>query len=393
MCDNRFTPGGRRIPDSIYSICSICFVLLLALPGIGRAGPPSISTVTLVGSSPRLEIVGDPGATNQIQAATNLSQGTWVVLTNIVVTQSPYPFVDTSIAARSHRFYRVVEFTAPSSLPSGMALIPAGDFQMGDTFYEGAVYELPIHTVYVSAFYLGKYEVTKALWDEVKSWSATHGYSYDNAGSGKATNHPVQSINWFDMVKWCNARSEMSGRVPAYYTDAGLTQVYKTGQVAPYVNWQAGFRLPTEAEWEKAARGGASGHRFPWTNVDTITHAQANYYSDSSYPYDVSPTRGYNPKFNDGVMPYTSPVGSFAPNGYGLYDMAGNVWEWCWDWAGNYPSTPQTDPHGPDTGSTRVGRGGNWNYYAEHCRNSYRYGNPPTDSATNIGFRCALPAP
>ena len=92
-------------------------------------------------------------------------------------------------------------------------------------------------------------------------------------------------------------------------------------------------------------------------------------------------------------MPYTSPVGSFAPNGYGLYDTAGNVWEWCWDWAGNYSTDPQTDPRGPDTGSTRVGRGGNWNFYAEHCRAAYRYGNSPDYIATNIGFRCALPAP
>lgn len=347
----------------------------------------------MLGGNPQLEIVSDLDATNQIQTTTNLGGNNWVVLTNLVVSQSPYQFVDTGRASGSWRFYRVVALAVSNTAaPASMALIPAGTFQMGDTFYEGEVYELPLHTVDVSAFYMDKYEVAKALWDQVLTWSTNHGYSYDNLGSGKAAKHPVQSINWFDMVKWCNARSEMQGRVPAYYTEAGLAQVYKTGEVAPYVNWHAGYRLPSEAEWEKAARGGASGHRFPWTNVDTITHAQANYFSDASYAYDISPTRGYNPAFNDGVMPYTSPVGSFAPNGYGLYDMAGNVWEWCWDWAGNYSSSPQTDPHGPDTGSTRVGRGGNWNYYAEHCRNSYRYGNPPTDSATNIGFRCALPA-
>jgi formylglycine-generating enzyme required for sulfatase activity len=263
---------------------------------------------------------------------------------------------------------------------------------MGDTFAEGEPYELPVHTVNVSAFYLAKYEVTKSLWDQVKNWSGTNGYAYDNPGAGKGPDHPVQTLNWYDAVKWCNARSEMERRVPAYYTDAALTQVYKTGQANPYVNWNAGYRLPAEAEWEKASRGGASGHRFPWTDSDTITHSKANYYSDSSFSYDLSPTRGFDPAFVSGDLPYTAPVGSFAPNGYGLYDMAGNVWEWCWDFAGSYPSDPQTDPRGPATGSTRVGRGGNWDFYPAHCRNAYRYGNPPDHAATNIGFRCALPA-
>lgn len=382
---NDISTRRKHLADTL-----VAFVALLAFTA--PAGPPVISSITLAGNALRLSISSDMGVTNQIQTATNINHPSWIVLTNLVVTQNPYVVADAAALLSGPRFYRVVALNSSNAtVPSGMALIPAGSFEMGDTFSEGAVWEIPVHTVYVSAFYMGKYEVSKALWDEVKGWHNGNGYTYDYAGSGKATNHPVQSIDWYDMVKWCNARSEMEGRVPAYYTDAALTQVYRTGQVAPYVNWKAGYRLPTEAEWEKAARGGASGHRFPWSNVDTITHSQANYYSDSSYSYDISPTRGYNPTFNDGVMPYTSPVGSFAPNAYGLYDMAGNVWEWCWDWAGNYSSASETDPRGPATGSTRVGRGGNWNYYAEHCRDAYRYGNPPTDSATNIGFRCALP--
>ena len=119
-----------------------------------------------------------------------------------------------------------------------------------------------------------------------------------------------------------------------------------------------GYRLPTEAEWEKAARGGASGHRFPWSDADTITHSRANYYvrtqnGTNYYAYDISPTPGDHPIFNDGTLPYTSPVGSFAANGYGLYDMAGNVWEWCWDWYGLYSSGSQTDSHGPASGTYR----------------------------------------
>jgi formylglycine-generating enzyme required for sulfatase activity len=209
---------------------------------------------------------------------------------------------------------------------------------------------------------MDRYEVTKALWDEVHSWAIANGYSFEFGAQGKAANHPAHTMTWYDAVKWCNARSEKEGRVPAYYTSALQTTVYRSGQVNvdnSWVKWCTGYRLPTEAEWEKAARGGSSGQRFPWGN--TITHSQANYYSSTSNAYDISPTRGYHPTFT-GVSPYTSPVGYFGANGYGLYDMAGNVWEWCWDWYSSsyYSSSPGTDPRGPISGSYRVFRGGGW---------------------------------
>ena len=372
----------------------LCFCFLVDLALRSQAIPPAITNISITANGAQLVIMSDVGTTNQIQSVSDLNKPSWDILTNLVVTQSPYAFVDTMRPPGTQRYYRVAVLTSTNSStpPANMALISAGTFEMGDTFNEGASYELPVHEVYVSAFYMDKFEVMKALWDQVIAWNGGNGYAYDNPGSGKAPNHPVQSINWYDMVKWCNARSEMEARVPAYYTDAALTQVYKTGHVEPYVNWNAGYRLPTEAEWEKADRGGSGAHRFPWSDVDTISHSQANYYSDARYAYDISPTRGFNPAFNDGVMPYTSPVGSFPPNGYGLYDTAGNVWEWCWDWAANYSAELQTDPRGPDTGTTRVGRGGNWDFYAEHCRAAYRYGNSPDYTATNVGFRCALPA-
>jgi len=289
-----------------------------------------------------------------------------------------------------------VQVTADdATAPSGMALIPAGSFTMGDCMGDGYTWELPLHTVYVSAFYMDKYPVTKSLWDAVKAWNGGNGYSYDYAGLGKASTHPVQSIDWYDCVKWCNGRSQKEGLTPAYYTDAGLTVVYKTGQVAPYVKWAAnGYRLPTEAEWEKAARGGVSGQRFPWGN--TISESQANYYSlgTSSYSYDLSNT-GYNPTFNDGVSPYTSPVGYFAANGYGLYDMAGNVWQWCWDsWSSTYySSSPGSDPRGAASGSIRVLRGGSWGDCACDCRTAYRVNGYPTFSSGSIRwFRSVLPA-
>jgi len=285
------------------------------------------------------------------------------------------------------RFRVSVSQTPPA--PAGMALIPAGSFSMGNQMAsnEGSSDELPVHTVYVSAFYMDRYEVTKALWDEVRAWGLTNGYTDLPVGGGKAANHPAYYVTWYEAVKWCNARSKKENLTECY-TVGGA--VMKTGTSTPDCNFSAnGYRLPTEAEWEKAARGGSSGKRFPWG--DTITHSQANYYSYSSYSYDVSPTRGYHPTYATGSTPYSSPVGSFAPNGYGLYDMAGNMWEWCWDWYSSsyYASSPSSDPRGASSGSYRVYRGGSWISGADGTRTADRGFNYPGNVNYGVGFRCA----
>jgi formylglycine-generating enzyme required for sulfatase activity len=288
------------------------------------------------------------------------------------------------------QFFRVVERGLPPA-PLGMVLISEGTFQMGDSLADSYIEELPVHTVTVSAFYMDRTEVTKALWDEVYAWALDNGYSFDSDGGGKGMDHPVHSVSWYDVVKWCNARSEREGRVPAYYTDAELTTVYKTDRVAPDVRWDRGYRLATEAEWEYAARGGLSERRFPWGN--TISHIQGNYFSMSVYSYDVSPTRGYHPTYATGGEPYTSPVGSFGANEYGLCDMAGNVGEYCWDWYGQYyySSSPLSNPRGPLGGSSRVIRGGGWWGAPAGCRVTSRLALWPDFSRNRYGFRAVLP--
>ncbi len=280
-----------------------------------------------------------------------------------------------------------------TEVPSGMVLIPAGDFVMGNATNvfpagEGSSDELPQHTVSISAFYMDQAEVTKAKWDEVYNWATNNGYGFDNSGSGKATNHPVHTVNWYDCVKWANARSEMEG-MTACSTVSG--EVFRAGTDIPVCDFVAdGYRLPTEAEWEKAARGGAGNRRFPWTDTSTIQHTRANYYAaTASYTYDTSATENYHPDYDSGGSPYTSPVGSFAPNGYGLYDMAGNLWEWCWDWYGStyYGSSPSEDPRGPASGSGRVARGGDWSGSASSCRGANRGYDSPGSEYSILGFR------
>jgi formylglycine-generating enzyme required for sulfatase activity len=287
-------------------------------------------------------------------------------------------------------FYRVV--MATNQPPVGMVWIEGGDVELGQT----GVAE-PVHTNFISGFWMDATEVTKAQWDDVANWATTNGYDITAAGgSGKTNNHPVQMVTWYECVKWCNARSQKEGLTPCYAIDPIFFNIYKTGNVNisnSWVNWSAnGYRLPTEAEWEKAARGARQGRQFPWGG-DTIQHARANYYADTnSYSYDTSLTQGYHPDYETGGSPYTSAVGSFPANGYGLHDMAGNVWEWCWDWYGDYTAGYQTDPHGPPTGqygANRVLRGGSWGGLAFVERVANRNSSNPDNGNNNIGLRCA----
>ncbi len=264
--------------------------------------------------------------------------------------------------------------------PVGMVLIPSGSFQMGDS-----------GTGTLDSYFMDTCDVTNAQYAAALNWACAQGglitpgavvrswngsLVYCNTtlsvfdsritwnGStfgvvaGKET-HPMEQVSWYGAVAYANWRSAMQGK-PLCYDPNTLTCNVTA----------AGYRLPTGAEWEKAARGGVDGHRFPWADTDTIQHARTNYCSSGTYSYDTSPTRGCHPAFLAGGLPYTSPVGYFAPNGYGLYDMAGNVWNWCND------------------GCTI--RGGDWHSDAPYCACANSYTTSSTSMDSIIGFRLVL---
>ena len=226
---------------------------------------------------------------------------------------------------------------------SEMVLIPSGSFEMGDHFDGGDEDELPIHEVELDAFYMDAYQVTVG---QFKQFIEDSGYDYDDWDSvaeySPGDEFPMVYVSWNDATA--------------------------------YAKW-AGRRLPTEAEWEYAARGGLTGKRYP--GGDHVSHDDANY--DGI---------GGKDKWSE-----CAPVGSFEANEYGLYDMAGNVWEWCQDWYGEdyYSNSPAKNPPGPSTGSYRVLRGGSWASTVDNLRVAYRRNHgSPAGRYANYGFRCVV---
>ncbi len=251
----------------------------------------------------------------------------------------------------------------PLRAADDMILIPAGKFEMGSPATEiRREKDETLHSVAVDAFYLGAREVTQGEYRELTGRSP---------GAFTGDNLPVENVSWFEAVEYCNARSSREGLNPAY-------TVSGSGK-ARTVTWNReadGYRLPTEAEWEYACRAGTT---TPFSTGDNVTVDQANYYG--TYPYNNHPSGEYRSR--------TVPAGSFAPNPWGLHDMHGNVWEWCWDWYGAYPDGAVSDPAGPASGTYRVNRGGGWNDFGRHLRSAYRAATPPANSTFNLGFRLA----
>jgi len=271
------------------------------------------------------------------------------------------------------------QVTGRDSAP--MILIPAGEFQMGSN--DGAGDEKPAHTVYTDAFCIDVYEVTNAQYarflNEYKAKIGLRGVLTDSDGN-----------------KLMNIDSKHIPVENVPINKVGDTYIPKTGyenHPVNFVSWYGavayakhyGKRLPTEAEWERAARDGLMGKQYPWGDIPP-DGAFCNF-------ADRSTISGRNSEWShrkayDGHH-YTAPVGSYMPNGYGLHDMAGNVWEWCADWYGYYPNSYEKNPTGPDSGAARILRGGSWNNTPKHLRVAYRYSRKPTITIPYVGFRCA----
>ena len=289
---------------------------------------------------------------------------------------------------------------------AAMVFVPGGTFRMGNVraANEGSDSERPVHQVTLSPYWIGKYEVTWPLWVRVRDWAKANGYEFENEGQegyGNQTanttpqansvdedavadaaaskpafsEQPVVMINWYDMAKWCNAYSQMQGLTPCYYTGSAFRTVYKTGRkdlTTRLVNWTAnGYRLPTEAEWEFAAKGGAAGAVNPFKYAGGDNPDEVAWYDKSS---------GYA----------THLVGTKLPNQLGIHDMSGNVWERCFDWYAAYSAQAQLDPKGPDAGQSRVLRGGSCVDGPGNLRSSHRDGCDPGGHYGHlygIGFR------
>ena len=283
-----------------------------------------------------------------------------------------------------------------TSYAQEMKLITAGSFKIGGYGYLDD--EVPSHYVSMPSYYMDETEVTYEYWFEIANWAIRNGYDFsdrpETAKDGPfwaetPEKHPMNMIKWYDAVKWCNARSEKEGRKPCYYTDFDKTSVYRKGETDinnQNVDWTAsGYRLPTEAEWERAARGKFIGANYPWGVV--LESHKANY-------------RNSGDKFDNA----STPVKSYQPNDYGLYDMTGNVSEWCWDWYNpTWYSTPESwsNPRGPAqmpnvgerTDGTRVHRGASFsdeNSYERgyNLRLAFRHQRLPTTALRSIGIRC-----
>jgi formylglycine-generating enzyme required for sulfatase activity len=298
-----------------------------------------------------LTITGAVGQVYSIEYVTNLtetSETDWRCLEFLQLPASPYLWTDKSGPVAGKRFYRALVMEPPTN----MVFIPPGTFRMGSP--EDEVDRLdsegPQTAVIISrGFWMGKYEMTQGEYLELTGINPSY-FQPPNAPAD--TTRPVETVSWNDAIAYCRAltqREQAAERIPA----------------------GSEYRLPTEAEWEYACRA--------WTSTRFSYGDDPGYTKLANYAW-----------YSANSVSQTHPVGQKLPNPWDLYDMHGNMWEWCQDWYGDYPGGVAVDPQGSGLGSNRVIRGGNWLSSAGLCRSARRDGDAPGGQGNDIGFRAVL---
>jgi len=319
--------------------------------------PPATQHVASGAVSPSGPIIRLPRATLYALAA-------WVIVLFLFFA-TPRQRRDSSGATSSNGTgcASAADVQTPVLVPE-MVRIPAGEFLMGSNSLSSD--EGPVHEVSLDEYYIGKFEVTNAQYkgfceDTGRAcppprWDQHSDRSTGDDLTAKPT-YPVVSVSWDDALAYCEWLSRITGKK---------------------------YRLPTEAEWEKAARGGIEGEKYPWG--DEAYDSNGRYRANAG-----SEAENERIRKQDGFL-YTAPVGTFPPNGYGLYDMAGNVWEWCADFYDGtyYARSPYKNPQGPESGERRVIRGGSWFGGPEHMQNAARLWDYPSIRYASTGFRVVM---
>ena len=345
-----------------------CLGILSSLIAVNRAPaqtPPSLG-LQFSGGQPTLSLTGTVGVVYSIQYATNLSATSqWTDRTLLQAKVGSTVWTEPSAPTPSQRFYRAVSVPAPADI--NLVFIQPGTFTMGsptnEALREPFGTDETQHSVTISrGFWMGRFLVTQGDYLAVVG-SNPSSFTFANGFSDDLT-RPVETVSWFDATNYCalrTAQERAAGLIPTNYV----------------------YRLPTESEWEYADRAGTTTAFYLGSGLYS---GQANF--DGRYEYDAAAGTINNPS---GIyLGTTTPVGSYAANPWGLYDMIGNVLVWCQDWYGAYPAGPVTDPHGAAYSSYRVIRGGYWDNYAQSGRSAYRFNSAPAGTNFIIGFRVLL---
>jgi formylglycine-generating enzyme required for sulfatase activity len=340
--------------------CLLLFLVVWMVALLTGAQAPLALSIEMNTGQAQLTVAGAPGTACQIQWTDNLLlTNRWFDLGPLLLGSPPAFLTDADSSSATQRYYRAV--WTPST---NFVWISPGMFTMGSPTSEALRVPAEVqHTVTISrGFWMGRYLVTQGDYLSVVGTNPSY-FTPDNGYPPDLT-RPVEQVSWNDATNYCALRTQQERA-------AGLISTN-------YV-----YRLPTESEWEYADRAGTTTAFYVGSGLYS---GQANF--DGIYEYDASAGEIYNPF---GVFPSEiAPVGSYPPNGWGLYDMIGNALEWCHDWSGPYPSGSVTDPQGAVTGPYRVFRGGAWNLQGVLCRSAQRSSYYPTYTYYNLGFRVVL---